>query len=295
METKEIKEVQILKNKKVIIKPIVRGKAFASKDSRHDGKFMYTGCKERFTLAQDSDTGSFVNTFEKGELDFFEKELGVEKGKMSLYKRKSEFWGKTWVELDKNDAILNLNNPIHLLRLRILQSYKDVIAPSWDQRDDKPSYKWAIVDERTTIEKESKLADKMLKAMTLFQSVQKSQKQMVDILRLMDKKPDKKATKDFLQKELTKIIAQVEKTPGSANIDDFISAASDPQSSEKIFVFDAIEAKAIMIDRVSNEFREIESNKLLGRSLQGVVDHYSDPMFQEERLLIEEKIKRSER
>jgi len=295
METKEVIGVKILQNKKVTIKPIIRGRAFASKESKHDGKFMFTGCKERFTLKQDKNTGAFVNVFAEGEREAFEKELQLESGELSLYKRKSPFWAKFWVELDKNPKVLDLNLPVHALQLKVLQSYTDIIAPDWDSREFKPSYKWAIVDEDAVIEKESKLANRMLEAMTLFQGIQKSQKQMLDVLRLLDKKPDRSANKDFLQKEITKVIAQIEKIPGSSNIDDFIKAASDKQASDKIFVLDALDAKVIVVDRTSNEFRELESNKLLGKSLQGVVDHYGDPMYQEDRLLIEEKIKRANR
>lgn len=294
MTVKEARE-KVLSTKKVKLRPIVRGRSFAPETGKHDGKFMFTGCKERFTLKQDANTGGFVNIFKDGEQEAFETLLNLKPGELSLYNRKSPFWAKFWIELDKNELPLDLTEPVHALRLKVVQSYSDIIAPDWESRKYKPSYKWAVVDEEVVVEKENKLANRMLEAMTLFQKIQNSQKQMLDTLRLMDKKPDPSAKKDWLQKELTKIISQVEKTPGIPNIDDFIKSASDPQASDKIFVLDAMDAGVIVTDRESGSFREVDSNRLLGKSLQSVVDHYADAMFQEDKLLIEEKIKRANR
>lgn len=286
---------KVLSTKKVKLKPIIRGRSFAPAGGKHDGTFMFTGCKERFTLKQDQNTGGFINIFKDGEQEAFETLLNLKPGDLSLYNRKSKFWAKFWIELDKSELTLDLTEPVHALRLKVAKSYNDIIAPNWESRKYKPSYKWAVVDEEEVIEKENKLANRMLDAMTLFQKIQKSQKQMLDTLRLMDKKPDPSVNKDWLQKELTKIIAQVEKTPGTPNIDDFIKAASDPQASDKIFVLDAMDAGIIITDREGGGFREVDSNRLLGKSLQSVVDHYSDPLYQEDKLLIEEKIKRANR
>ena len=127
--------------------------------------------------------------------------------------------------------------------------------------------------------------------MTLFFEIKKSQKKMADILRLMGKKLPETYTKDWLETEISKIIAQTEKAKGVLSIKDFITTASDPQITEKIFVMDAIMAKAIVSN--SGEFRDADTNALLGKSLQSVVDHYSDPLYQEDKLLIQEKIKRA--
>ena len=290
METKvKEKEVKILEHKKVTIKTIVRGRPFYKKG--HDGEFMFTGCRERFTLPFVKNTNSFVNIFKPGEQEAFEKALNRPKGDLSLYDRKSPFWAKTWVELTKEDLTLDLSIPTHALQVRILKANKDIVAPDWASRNFKPSYKWAVIDEDTVFDEENKKAADMQKAMGLFFEIKKSQKQMSDVLRLMGNKMPVSYTKDWLETQISKAIAQTEKISGILNIKDFIETASDPQISEKIFVMDAIEAKTIVA--FSGEFRDMETNALLGKSMQSVVDHYADPLYQEDKLLIQEKIKRA--
>lgn len=291
METKEIKEVKVLQNKTITLRPIVRGREFAPKDSKHDGRFMYTGCRERFHLAKNEDTGSFINVFEPGEIEAFEKLLNKKPGELSLYNRNSPFWAKMWVELDRTAKTFNLNDPIHALRFKILKSYPNKIAPNWESRENLPSYKWAIIDEDYIDIEDNKKADAMQKAMTLYFEIKKSKKKMSDVLRLLGKKLPESYDTEFLDKEIMKIISQVEKTTGVLSINDFISAASDPQISEKIFILNAIEAKAII--STGGEYRDADTNALLGRNMKTVVDHFSDPLYQEDKLLIEEKIKRA--
>jgi hypothetical protein len=284
-------KVKVLEDKKVKIKPIVRNRPFFSKT--HDGRFMFSGCKEDFTLPFINSTNSLASIFGEGEQEEFERLLNRKKGDLSIYDRKNLFWAKFIVSLTKNETTLDLNNPVHALQFRVLKANKDIIAPSWQERFDRPSYKWAIIDEKTVIEEEDKRAVKMESAMDLFSEIKKSQTRMLNVLRLLEKKPARDANKEWLKKELTKVIAQIEKTAGMPNIDDFIKAASDPQASEKIFVLDAIEANIIKAS--GGEFREVDSGRLIGKSLQAAVDHYADPLYQEDKLLIEEKIKRSNR
>ena len=145
METTVKEEVKILINKKITIKPIHRERPFFNKD--HDGRFMFTGCKERFTLPFVKSTNSFVNIFKPGEQEAFEKALNRKPGDLSLYDRKSVFWAKTWVELDKTELTLDLSIPTHAIQYKILLANKDIIAPNWASRNYKPSYKWGIIDE----------------------------------------------------------------------------------------------------------------------------------------------------
>lgn len=286
--------MKITEDKKIRLRPILRSSGKFK--NGHDGQFMFTKCKHRISLPFSTSENSYVNIFGRGEDGVkvqaaFEEALNKKPGTMSLYDRKSKFWGSTWVELDKNEKVLDLNNPVHALQLKILKANKRLIAPTWAERLDLPSYKWAIYDEEVAVKEGNKLATKKVDAHSLLLEMGNSETRMTNVLRLLGKKVDKGADKQFLKVELAKIIEQTESAPGMPNIDSFISAASDKQTDDKIFILDAIDAKLISLS--GGEYRDVEDGKLLGKSLQAVVDYYSDLSNQEEKLLKQEQIKRT--
>lgn len=282
---------KVLEDKKITIRPIMRKRSFTPKG--HDGEFMYTGCNEGFPLPYISSTSSLANIFKEGEQEAFEELLSLEKGSLSIHKRKGGFWSKEHVNLSKEELTLDLMNPRHALWLRMLKAWKNKIAPSWNARNAKPSYKWAIVDSDEIIKTDSQKAQTTLKAASLFGDIQNSNKKMVDILRLLGKKPPVDSKKEFLQGEIGKMMSQTEKVKGVLDIHDFIKAASDPQAAEKIFVLDAMVAGAIKEE--DGTYRDTETQAALGRSMQATVDYFADPSHQEDKIMIAEKIKRFNR
>lgn len=291
MDTKERLQITVLEDKKIKIEPIIRKHPFFREG--HDGQFMFTGCRQRYSLPYVTSTSSYVNIFDKDkrEQEQFEELLNKEPKALSLYNRKSTFWSKFWFEIGKEGTTLDLNNPVHALQFKLIKANKDYFAPSWGERFNRPSYKYAIVDSKAVVEEENKSAVRFEKAMDLFQEMKKSKTKLFNTLRLLDKKPSETMSIEQLKADISKIINQTEKLVGTPNIDDFIRAASDPQSVSKIFVLDAIDAKAINVDQ--GEFRQTNDNRLVGKSLQEVVDHYDDAQFQEDKILIMEKIKRA--
>lgn len=289
--TKEEAKSLVLESKIIELQPIVRTGGFYKKG--HDGEFMYTGCMNKYTLPISKSMNSFSQIFEENEQEAFEKLLNKAEGALNLFTRKSPFWGSFIIEIDKSGTKLDLSNPIHALQFKVIKANVDFFAPSLAQKKDKRSYKYAIVDGKVSHEQENKLAIKTEKAMDLFHDIKKSKTKMLNVLRILDRKPPKDSSIEWLKAEIIKIINQKEKTSGILNIDDFISSASDPQASSKIFVLDAIDAKAISAS--GGNFRVVETNQLIGKSMQTAVDWMDDAKNQEDRLLIESKINRSNR
>lgn len=289
------KEINILEDKKVIVKPIVKPSGFFKKG--HDGEFMYTRCKERFSIPYDGKVNGFAKIFGDNPTEaraiqkLFEKELSKKEGDLNLYDRKNPFWGKFFVELDKNEITLDLNNPVQALQYRVLLSRRDIIAPSWGQRFDRPSYKWALCDPDIVEKEVNKKGELIAEAIKLFTAIQNSENKMSNVLRLMGKKIPKNSSKDWLKTEITKTFTQIEKIAGTSSIKDFIEAASDPKIDDKIFVFDAVEAEFIVIE--DGIFKDTESKALLGKSLEAVVNYYNNGENQDDKLLMKQKLDRS--
>lgn len=281
--------VKITEDKKIELKPIVRKRPFYSKG--HDGEFMFTGCKQGYTLPYMVRSGSFVKIFKDGEQEAFETELNKQPGALSLYNRKSEFWTNFSINIGKEGITLDLNNPIHALQYKIVKANKDYFAPSWAERFHKKSYKYAIIDDDITIEEENKSVIELQKSMELFSEIKNSKQKMSNVLRLLKKKVPATAEKDWLNKELIKIISNDDKVKGIPSRKDFINAAEDKLIDSKVFILDAIDANAIIT--VEGAFRQADNNSLIGRSLQDAVDHYNNPEYQEDKILIQERIKRA--
>jgi len=282
-------ESKFLRSEKVEVKPIVRQRPFFPKG--HDGEFMFSGTAKGYMLPYSNTTRSYVNIFESDEEQaFFENIMGLKKGELSVYDRNSPYWTTFAVELGKEGRTLDMNIPSHMMEYKVLKANTKRIAPSWEDRNRNPGYEFALVSEEQVENDNIKLAEKNEKAWELFMKVKKSNKKMYDILRLLEKNPQKQAKDDakWLKAELDKVISQKQKAPGVKSIDDFIQVAEDPKFSTKLFILDAIDIGEIM--QKSSGFRLSSNDQLLGKNMAQVVDYFDSPVGREDKLLIEQRL-----
>ena len=289
-EVKEIKtpEQLVLENRKIRVAPLVRGRAFFKKG--HDGEFMFTGCWRYYGLPISSRTRSYFNPFKEGEQAAFEKLLNLSPGALNTNDITSDFWGKYKISLDKEGMELDLSAVDHALLYRVFQ-----VNPRFAKQGDNtsnPEYQYQLVDERYQEEEYSKASLKKADAYGELNKLSKSRKQMVDILRLLGVKMSGDSSLEALKARLAQIVEEPanNRFKGAITIDDFIRVAKDPQSSQKLFVLDAIDNREIVVEN-GDEYRLSENGKLIGRSLQGAVDWISDIVNQETKLLIQERMK----
>ena len=289
-EVKEIKtpEQLVLENRKIRVAPLVRGRAFFKKG--HDGEFMFTGCWRYYGLPISSRTRSYFNPFKEGEQAAFEKLLNLSPGALNTNDITSDFWGKYKISLDKEGMELDLSVVDHALLYRVFQ-----VNPRFAKQGDNtsnPEYQYQLVDERYQEEEYSKASLKKADAYGELNKLSKSRKQMVDILRLLGVKMSGDSSLEALKARLAQIVEEPanNRFKGAITIDDFIRVAKDPQSSQKLFVLDAIDNREIVVEN-GDEYRLSENGKLIGRSLQGAVDWISDIVNQETKLLIQERMK----
>ena len=289
-EVKETKtpEQLVLENRKIRVAPLVRGRAFFKKG--HDGEFMFTGCWRYYGLPISSRTRSYFNPFKEGEQAAFEKLLNLSPGALNTNDITSDFWGKYKISLDKEGMELDLSAVDHALLYRVFQ-----VNPRFAKQGDNtsnPEYQYQLVDERYQEEEYSKASLKKADAYGELNKLSKSRKQMVDILRLLGVKMSGDSSLEALKARLAQIVEEPanNRFKGAITIDDFIRVAKDPQSSQKLFVLDAIDNREIVVEN-GDEYRLSENGKLIGRSLQGAVDWISDIVNQETKLLIQERMK----
>jgi hypothetical protein len=92
----------------------------------------------------------YIESYPNGmtEKEFFEKELGVDLN--PTMPTDKNFWRsdkRGRVVLTKEGTTLNLNQPLDMLKYKILLSNKTLISPSYEDRMLKASYEFMIVEE----------------------------------------------------------------------------------------------------------------------------------------------------
>lgn len=281
-------EQLVLENRKIRVLPIVRGRAFFAKG--HDGDFLFTGCWKYYGLPISSATRSYFNPFGAGEQEAFETLLNLPKGSLNTNDRKSKYWGEFSFTLDKEGMELDLSQTDHALIYRVMK-----VNPKFAKQGDdinRIEYQFQLVDERYAEQEYSKLSLRKIEAYSELNKISKSKKQLVDVLRLLGIKMTESSTIDALKSKLALVIDEPasSRMKGIKTIEDFMKVVQDPQATTRLFVLDAIDNKEVYIEN-GDEYRLTESNKLIGRSLQGAVDWFADIVNQESKLLIQERIK----
>ena len=240
----EAVEKGYLEDKVVYLKPSPRqGKMI--KSPIHIGYFMYEGAAVNFVLPKNA-RGELVNVFEsKEEQEFFENELGVD---LNPYKKKGNFWNTFTVKFQKNPITMyegtkfDLSNPMDNLRVKVLKQCMD-IAPSWDERFEYPSYKFALVEEDYEENKASDAAKQNQEIWKFFGSISNNSAKMKAFLGVYLASNKKIATvgsdvkKEWLMKEISEVIAN--------DPEGYLKIVEDEHFSIKAFILSAVGVGAI--------------------------------------------------
>lgn len=281
--------ISVLEDRRIKVEPIVRGRAFFK--AGHDGEFMFTGCWKYFGLPISLRTNSYINPFKTPEeRKEFERLLGLPDGSLNTGNRKNKFWGEYKIMIGKEGLSLDLNEVDDALRYRIF-SVHPRFAKQGEDYSGNLEFQYRLTDERYQEEQYSKLALKKSDAYTELNKLAKSKKKMLDTLRLLGVNMSEMSSESALKGKLAEIIEEPasHKAGGVKTIEDFMNVVSDPQALSKLFVLDAIEFGEVTVS--GSDYRLAETKQLIGKSLQGAVDWFSDLGNQETKLLIQERLK----
>lgn len=130
----------------IVVDPIMKARNPLVSDPEHEAFFLFNTAKIEYTLPLDRQ-GNLRNPFaSKEEQQWLEKELDVD---LNVHKSKDNFWKRstTKVRLGKLPRKLNLSNPKDYLDYVILRSNPLYIAPSAEKRNDRGTYRFALVSE----------------------------------------------------------------------------------------------------------------------------------------------------
>lgn len=270
-----------LPNETVTVKFIPRKKGMAANvDSNHviSGGMLTNAVNGYVCPVQRK--GGLANILTKEEKEYLENVTGLN---LSVY---ADFFKKFKVSLRKDDAsnTFDLSDPLGYISIKVLEHYPDEIAHSWAQRNDKPTYQFAITRSgEVTDEKKAKL-DIKKEAFKLYGKIEDDKDKLISVLKLLTNKPiSSTSTLKWIQGLVEEI---VDSKPNS-----FLSVVQDSNFETKALINKATDAG--VIKKNGNKYGTVDGLDLCEEgeapSFENAVKYLNNPKNQEIRSLIEAK------
>lgn len=262
--------MEILQKKKIKIVPIVRRRG--TLPAGHDGEFLFTGSHINYVLPLDESGMQFVEILSKEEKDFIEEKLLMKKDNLNFYDTHNPFWvgsetlNPFTVSLTKEGLELSLDNANDFIKYKLVSiGYKNQFAPSWDERNDNPEYKWAIIDKGEIVKSKAISNKEKAGAYKYISSIENESEKMHNILTVCGKKQTKDATKDLLYVELTNLI----ETPKGLEL--FLSVVNSPNFELNVLIDKAVETGAL--HKTGTKYRlGSPTGDVVGNDKQNLID-----------------------
>ena len=268
----------ILTDKKVKVVPVYRDGGWLPEG--HDGEFMFTGTQYEFDLPISIKTGRLVNILTKEEQAFFETELFLNPGDLSVYKKKDNYWHTFKVKLDKEPRILDLSDPIDNLCYRVCMVSPHV-APNWETRYQSAAFQFALQDEEIIVQEKVTKANKKKDAYKFLGKVENNPDRMRNVLRVYGNKVAPNTSTSVMYTTIESLIDDDKSLPK------LLAVINDPNFEMKIFIEDALSVGAILKDGTRYS---LPGGDKIGGVLNDVIDYFKDAVNQDIYLKIKNQI-----
>lgn len=251
-----------LPNKKVMVLPIQENPGWV-KDPKHVAFFKLENTFDRLVLPTQK-RGMFKNAVTKEEKELIEGLLGDEID-LSIYKKqgKPSFWASFVVKLDKYGKQLDLSEPLDYLSFKVLLMNESIVAPSYETRLTKSTYRYYISDgEAEATEKKNKIGIKT-KAFAAYGKMASDKSKLAAFLKvynLVTKNTainiDPNSTLDFLSDQVVIIVDD--------NPKEFLEFVTDPLYDVRLLLAEGLSKGAVKRD--SNGY-STSDGVLLGKTV----------------------------
>jgi hypothetical protein len=262
-----------IRSGKVKVEPIRRSSDWLPPES--DSAFMNTGAKVEYVVPRLL-SGQLIDPLgdlTTDQINIVARELGFKSADdLNINRKEKEnFWINRSVYIDKNGKWLDLINIGDFISYKILEVNLETIAPSFTERYDKGTYKFAIVFPEEEAKLKNTKVDAKKDAYMLFGKIDGSAKKMSDfmwIYYLTDKEAKRLPNNpsiDYLRGEIGRII---EERTGT-----FLTIMNDPDFDSKVLIQKAINNGFIHRDGMSfTVFGESTSKN----TLEGLINYLKD-------------------
>jgi len=205
-------------------------KRHAAYGNKMDGAF------DSFCVPILRSTGKYKNVLTNAEKDFLEDYMQLDSNALSVHNTKNNYWDNFKVTITKEGIKLNLSDPEDYIKYKVLLANNDLIAPSVQERIDRPkaTYMYEIVREAEESSIENAKMDAMMSSYKEFDKIKNDMDTMRILVELLDGRPYAQNTKaDFLKARINSLI--------QANAKIFLSNITDPMLHTKVIIRRAME------------------------------------------------------
>ena len=284
MKSKEetVEEVFQLPNEVVTVKFLPRKKGLAAHvdDNHVISGGMLSGSKIKYCAPIDRH-GGIMNVLTKAEKTFLEYNTEL---KLSVY---GDFWKTFWVHLYKDNAmnVFDLSVPIDYISIKVLESWKDEIAPSWKSRNDISTYKFAITRADEEFAEGKAKLDVKKNAFKMYGKIEDDREKLIGVLKLLTNQPI--STDSKLMWLQGKVEEHLDAKPKS-----FLDIIQDPTFDTKVLINKCVDAG--IIKRNGNKYGTVDGLELCEAgglaSFDNAVKYLENPKNQEVKSLLEARI-----
>lgn len=140
-------EVNPLRNEEIYVRFVPQATGFGIESKSHVGYGNLFDGNSITIVVPILNNGRYKNILTNEEKDYLEKALGLDSNALSVYKPENNYWDNYKIRLEKEGMKLNLSDPQDYIRYKVLLANSDVIAPSVQERIDRPkaTYRFELV------------------------------------------------------------------------------------------------------------------------------------------------------
>lgn len=178
-------------------------------------------------------TGQYKNVLTNAEKDFLEEALGLDYNALSVYKKENNYWDNYRVTINnaKEGLHLDLSNPEDFIKYKVLLANSDLVAPSVQERIDRPknTYQFEMVRESEEDSIETAKMDAKMQSYKEFMKIENDLDTMRVLVELLDSRPYSANEKAIFLK--SRISSLIESDPKK-----FIAQITDPLLHAKVLI-----------------------------------------------------------
>ena len=229
----EMSEVKVnpLRNEKVYVRFVPKDNGLPKNHVCSGGRV--DGASDYFVVPVLRSTNQYKNILTNAEKDFLEEALGLDYNALSVYKKENNYWDNYQVRIDnaKEGIHLDLSDPEDFIKYKVLLANSEYIAPSVQDRIDRPkaTYRYEMVRENEEDKLENAKMDATMQSYKEFGKIEDDLDTMRVLVELLDARPyspNEKAV--FLRSRISQLI--------QADPKKFLTQITDPLLHAKVLI-----------------------------------------------------------
>lgn len=242
MEKKQMSGVEFnpLRKEKIFVRFVPQKTGPASENKRHVlSGGMADGASFTLCVPVLRSTGNYKNILTNEEKDYLEKALGLDYNALSVYnKNGNNYWDNYRVRIPnaKEGLHLDLSDPEDYIKYKVLLANTDIVAPSVQERMERPqaTYRFEIVRQTEEAALENAKMDATMESYKEFMKIENDIDTVRVLVEMLDGRPyDQKTGAAFLRQRVNILI--------QANAKVFLSQIKDPLLHAKVIIKRSVE------------------------------------------------------